>query len=185
MSTIHVCPQSRLAETLAASGARSVVTLLAPDALAAALPAMVERHLRLDISDIASPRPGHRLAGRDHLVALLDFLSAWDRRAPLLIHCYSGVSRSTAAAFVALCHLRRDLDERSAATRLRAASPTATPNPRLVAVADALLGRDGRMIEAVAAIGRGADCFEGNVFSLPIEASRAEAPAAGRSAGAV
>jgi predicted protein tyrosine phosphatase len=38
----------------------------------------------------------------------------------------------------------------------------------MVAIADELLGRDGRMVDAVAAIGRGADAFEGVVFSWPI-----------------
>jgi predicted protein tyrosine phosphatase len=54
------------------------------------------------------------------------------------------------------------------ARRLRAASASATPNPRLVAVADQLLCRDGRMITAVAAIGRGEFASEGRPFALPI-----------------
>jgi len=37
-----------------------------------------------------------------------------------------------------------------------------------VAVADDILRRDGRMREAVAAIGRGADAFEGTPFALPV-----------------
>ena len=41
-------------------------------------------------------------------------------------------------------------------------------NRLLVAVADALLGRDGRMIAAIEAIGRGEDCFEGVPFALEL-----------------
>jgi predicted RNA-binding protein YlqC (UPF0109 family) len=37
-----------------------------------------------------------------------------------------------------------------------------------VALADELLGREGRMIEAVRAIGRGADAFEGQPFTLDV-----------------
>ncbi len=55
------------------------------------------------------------------------------------------------------------------AKALREASPSATPNPRLVAVADAMLGRNGRMIEAIGAIGRGADAFEGTPFRLALD----------------
>ena len=59
----------------------------------------------------------------------------------MLIHCFAGVSRSTAAAFIAACALAPNRDEATIARALRAASPTATPNARLVALADAALGR--------------------------------------------
>jgi predicted protein tyrosine phosphatase len=52
------------------------------------------------------------------------------------------------------------------AVKLREASPTATPNRRLIAVADDLLGRRGRMVDAIAAIGRGAEAMEGVPFTL-------------------
>jgi predicted protein tyrosine phosphatase len=99
---------------------------------------------------------------------LIAFAGAWDRAEPLLIHCYAGVSRSTAAAFIAACALGPERDEGEIARALRAASPTATPNARLIALADAALDRGGRMIEAVAAIGRGAECFEGEPFALEL-----------------
>ena len=60
-------------------------------------------------------------------------------------------------------------DEAELARTLRALSPSATPNPRLIAVADALLDRNGRMIEAIQSIGRGADAFEGTPFELDID----------------
>ncbi len=165
---IVVCPQSRLAETLAASGARHVVTLLAADARAGLPPMPGAARLLLDVSDITAPRDGFALAGEAHVAELLRFARAWDRRAPLLIHCYAGVSRSTAAAYAVACALDPARDEGGIAAALRAASPSATPNPRLVALADAALGRSGRMAEAVRAIGRGGDCFEGEVFELGV-----------------
>ena len=55
------------------------------------------------------------------------------------------------------------------AQRLRAASPTATPNGRLIETADALLGRGGRMRAAIAAIGMGALAYEGEPFHLPFD----------------
>ncbi len=58
-------------------------------------------------------------------------------------------------------HLHRD-------RLMRFLSPSATPNPRLIEVADAILGRQGRMIAAIRAIGRGADAFEGAPFALEI-----------------
>ena len=86
----------------------------------------------------------------------------------MLIHCFAGVSRSTAAAYIAACALKPKRDEFAIARALRAASPTASPNTRLVALADDKLGRRGRMSEAIADIGRGDDCFEGAPFTLEL-----------------
>lgn len=168
MAAIHVCPLSRLGDTLRATGARSVVTLLAADARAGLPPLPVTDHLLLDVSDISAPRDGYALPEEAHVARLLGFARAWDRRHPLVVHCYAGVSRSTAAAFAIACALDPASAERDIAARLRAASPSATPNPRLVALADRLLGRSGRMVAAVGAIGRGRDCFEGEVFRLDV-----------------
>ena len=111
---------------------------------------------------------GQTLPDRSHLDELLDFLRAWDRAEPMLIHCFAGVSRSTAAAFIAACALNPRRDEFEAARAIRAASPTATPNTRLVALADDALERNGRMNEAIAEIGRGEGCFEGTPFALEL-----------------
>ena len=54
------------------------------------------------------------------------------------------------------------------AAALRKASPSATPNQRLVALADAKLERDGRMVRAIAEIGRGVDATEGVPFLLDL-----------------
>ena len=58
--------------------------------------------------------------------------------------------------------------EAEIAQAVRANSPTATPNARLVAIADAMLGRNGRMVAAVEKIGRGCNCFEGAPFVLEL-----------------
>jgi predicted protein tyrosine phosphatase len=97
---------------------------------------------------------------------LLVFTRAWDRQRPLVIHCWAGVSRSTAAAYITACLFAPARDEFDIADALRVASPTATPNARLVAIADRMLGRGGRMVSAIAAIGRGQDAFEGAPFQL-------------------
>jgi predicted protein tyrosine phosphatase len=170
MPTLHVCPLSRLPETVDATGARHVVTLINVGTTVVRPPAIAEAdHLFVGVSDITDALDGHVLPDEAHVRRLLDFVRAWDRAQPLVIHCYAGISRSTAAAFIATCALRPDRDEAEIARELRLASPSATPNRRLVAVADAMLGRDGRMVAAIAAIGRGADAFEGEPFSVTIE----------------
>jgi predicted protein tyrosine phosphatase len=73
-----------------------------------------------------------------------------------------GVSRSPAAALIAALAVEPDVDDAELVARLRIASPQATPNPRLVAFGDEILGRQGRLVAAVKAAGRGVDS-DGNV----------------------
>ncbi len=170
MPAVYVCPLSRLRETVERSDASHVVTLINPGTPVARPASIAEdRHLFIGVNDITDPIDGMILPDHDHLDTYLDFLRDWDRKKPMVIHCWAGVSRSTAGAFTALCLFRPDLPETVIAERLRARSPEATPNARLVALADARLGREGRMIEAIRRIGRGADAFEGSVFSMAID----------------
>ena len=66
----------------------------------------------------------------------------------LLIHCWAGISRSSAAAYAIACD-RNPGFERDIAIELRRRSPSATPNRLMVRLADDLLQRDGRMVEAI------------------------------------
>jgi predicted protein tyrosine phosphatase len=166
---VYVCSMTRVVETVRDSGARSLVTILTAGAsLVRPLEIAPEKHLRIAVSDIEAPKEGHVLAGDGHIEKLLAFFGDWDRRAPLVIHCYAGVSRSPAAAFVAACALAPHRCELELAQELRRVSPTATPNRRMVELADRRLGRQGRMSAAITAIGRGAECFEGAPFSLDL-----------------
>jgi predicted protein tyrosine phosphatase len=167
---IHVCSLSRLYETVEATGARHVVTLL-KDVELVQRPSGVssENHLILGMDDITGPLDGYIAPADEHVSRLLDFVRGWDRAAPLVMHCYAGISRSTAGAYVAACALNPRRDELAIARRLRFASPTATPNFRIVALADRTLGRGGRMTAAIEEIGRGTMAFEGNPFRLELE----------------
>ncbi|MCX4197462.1 protein tyrosine phosphatase [Methylobacterium organophilum] len=169
MPTLHVCPLSRLPETVAATGASHVLTLInvgTPLERPAVIDA--ENHAVIGVSDIAAARDGHVLPAEEHVARVLDFVRTWPRDKPLVIHCYAGISRSTAAAYIAACALAPERDEAVIADALRAASPSATPNPLFVAIADRMLDRDGRMVAAIARIGRGADAFEGTPFTLAL-----------------
>jgi len=178
---LYVCPLGKVVDTVRATGARSLVTILTAGA-ASVRPCEIAppRHLRLALSDIETPLEGHVLPGAEHVTRLLAFLQEWDRAAPLVIHCYAGVSRSPAAAYIGACALSPQRCEFEIASELRRASPSATPNRRLVELADRLLGRDGRMIAAIASIGRGADCIEGEPFAIELAATKAPPRARGR-----
>ncbi len=166
---LYVCPLRRVVDTVRTTGARSLVTILTAGASSVRPCEIVPpRHLRLSVSDIDAPLDGHILAGVGHVESLLAFLRDWDREQPLVIHCYAGVSRSPAAAFIGACALEPSRSEMEIAQSLRQASPTATPNRRLVELADRLLDRRGRMVEAVTAIGRGVDCCEGAPFAMAL-----------------
>jgi predicted protein tyrosine phosphatase len=166
MTRIYVCPLSKVHEVVAVSGAGALVSLLSPGHPMTRPDAILpERHLALGLSDIVAPLDGHVLAQQNHVENLLTFFHAWDRVRPLVIHCYAGVSRSTAAGYIALCALTPK-PEIEIARELRRLSPSATPNRHLVALADTLLLREGRMTAAVEEIGRGRDCFEGEVFCM-------------------
>lgn len=169
MTAIIICPL-RLAEQIAVrENIGAAVSILSPGAQA---PQLAPKHLHLSFSDISTPLEGHRLAGAEDMAKFLDFLRGWDRRQKLLIHCWAGVSRSPAAAYIAVCALT-GADEAGLAAQLRKKSPAATPNRHLVALADDALNRQGRMSAAIETIGRGKDCFEGDVFSLEVTTGRA------------
>jgi len=169
MATLHVCPLSRLSDTITSIRPSHVVSLMGVGAQIER-PASIapERHLFIGVSDIVEPMEGHLLAAPEHMERLLAFVLAWDRKSPLLFHCWAGISRSTAAAFIAACALTPERDEAELACTLREAAPSATPNARFVALADDLLARQGRMVNAIRAIGRGAEAMEGTPFMLQL-----------------
>jgi len=164
---IHVCPLSRLEQIVSQTGAGRLVTLLSADTDMVRPASIAEQdHLYLRMNDIAELRDGLTMPGEEHVRRLLGFAYVWDRAKPMVIHCYAGVSRSTAAAYIVAAALNPAQGEAELAAMLRWLSPSATPNPRLIAVADALLGREGRMVAAIRGIGRGAEAFEGEPFEF-------------------
>lgn len=171
---LHVCPLSRVPDTVERTGARRLVTLINTGTPVARPASIAEAdHLYLGMNDIVAPVQGLVAPGAEHIERLLDFVSRHGRDEPLVIHCWAGISRSTAAAFIAACHLAPERNELDIARTLRACSATATPNLRLVEIADKSLQRGGRMVKAIQSIGRGRDAFEGEPFHLPLGA---EAP---------
>lgn len=172
MTGIIVSPLSRIAEMAVRHKAREMVTLIAREQTFHR-PAIIlaERHLTLLMNDITFKGTGNLVAPQDeHVQQLIDFARSWDRSAPLLIHCWMGVSRSPAAAVIAALAVQPDQDDMALAVRLREVSRYSTPNSRIIEIGDRLLGRGGQLISAIKHIGRGADT-DGNVpFVLPLSA---------------
>ena len=164
---IHVCSLAALETVVAKTMATHVISAINPWSIPDT-PASIDpdNHLKIAINDIIEPQPGLVEPANTHIEELLSFISRWNATGPLVIHCLAGISRSSAAAFIALCQLNAQTDERVIANALRDASPTATPNARMVALADKKMQRSGRMNEAVTIIGRGEARLAGQPFSL-------------------
>ena len=163
--TLIICPLHEVQDQLARSKPARIVSLLSPDQDPPPAPASMPR-LVLRFHDIGERREGLIAPDRAMIADLLAFAAAWREPGPLLIHCWMGVSRSPAAALVLACALDPTRDEAKAAAALRQASPIATPNPLMIALADDLLHREGRLIAASAQIGRGVEAPHGAGFRL-------------------
>lgn len=177
MSTIVVCRLDQIAESAVHHGSREMISLLAQNQHFHR-PGVIDpdRHLTLGVNDIASPQEGLVVPGEDHVESIIAFARAWDQQAPLIVHCWLGISRSPAAALIAALSVAPDQDDMMLAERLRKASPFVTPNARLIEIADGRLGRGGALIRSVYAIGRGADAFEGDRFSLAVRPETKASP---------
>ena len=170
MPAIHVCPKSQVAALSERIRPSHLITLLDPaDEMPTPGGISGHRHLKLGMHDTVHAAPGKTPPDEMHVKELLLFARDWHRKQPLLVHCWAGISRSTASAFSIACMLSPPGQEGVIAHRLRAQAPHAQPNPRIVAFADALLERDGRMVEAIDAIGPGKIVFEGVPFALQLQ----------------
>ncbi len=170
MPKIIVSSLAKLHDTVREHGARRVLTLInsatlvvRPDEIAP------HDHLFLGFNDIVEPVEGMVAPAEHHVHEIIRWAREWDRKAPMVVHCYAGISRSTAAAYISALTLNSGLDEHELAKELRRRAPTATPNIRLIGFADEILKRGGKMVDAINAIGRGEEAFEGVPFEVPVK----------------
>ena len=154
---LTICGIPELDEHCAA-GVTHVLSILDPDwpdppAFAAFPP---HHRLALRFNDIIDPRPDQLAPASADVARLLAFGREPDltARSHLLIHCHAGVSRSTAAAALILAQARPDRAASEALEAVAQLRPRAWPNLRILEFGDALLGRNGELVAAVAAIYR-------------------------------
>ena len=167
---IHVCSLAALPDTVKATGASHILTVMANvDQVQRPESVLPANHLKISMDDITEQMDGFVAPSDSHIEQVLNFVRGWDRSAPLVVHCYAGISRSTASAFAAVCMLNPHRDEISIARQIRAASPIASPNRLIVSLADRALGRDGRMLRALDEMGPGNLMIEGRPFRLDLD----------------
>jgi predicted protein tyrosine phosphatase len=167
---IHVCSLADLHPTVKATGASHVLTVMANIDQVQRPPSVAEaNHLKISMDDITEQMDGFVAPNDAHIGRVLDFVRGWDRGAPLVVHCYAGISRSTASAFAAVCMLNPHRDEVSIARQIRLVSPIAAPNRLIVALADKALGREGRMLHALDQMGPGSLTVVGRPFRIDLD----------------
>jgi predicted protein tyrosine phosphatase len=169
MPRILVTPLSALEDVLESQRPSHIVTLLSPEHMIATPQGFApDRHLKLGVNDVADPEAGKDPPARDHIDRLLEFSRGWDAQAPLLIHCWAGISRSMASAFTVLCDRMGQDHEVEIARAMRRRAPHAHPNRLLVRHADDALERGGRMLTALAVMGQPLQVEEGIVTAFPL-----------------
>jgi len=113
------------------------------------------RRTVLRFHDIIDPIEGMILPQPEHVEAVLGFgdeVAAGAGQRPqghLLVHCHMGISRSTAAMMTLMAQASPGEDEERLFERLLEIRPQAWPNCRMIAFADDLLSRNGRLVEAL------------------------------------
>jgi predicted protein tyrosine phosphatase len=169
MSLILVTPLSALPDMLRTYRPSHLVSLLSPEFMGHAPSDFPkERHLKLGLHDLPEPQDGKVVADELHVAALIGFGRGWDATQPMIVHCWAGVSRSMATAFALLCDRTRRGSESRIAQEMRVRAPHAQPNRLIVRHADALLKRQGAMIQAVEDLGPGVEVEDGVPVEFPL-----------------
>jgi predicted protein tyrosine phosphatase len=112
------------------------------------------RRLTLRFDDIIEPAEGMAVPELHHIEALLAFgkglaAASDDPLNHLLVHCHAGISRSSASMTILLAKARPEAEEDALFAHIREIRPQAWPNSRMIALADSLLQRQGRLTAAL------------------------------------
>jgi predicted protein tyrosine phosphatase len=106
----------------------------------------------LRFHDAIEQAPDILLPQRGDVEAILTFGGHAAEAGSLLIHCHAGISRSTAATLMILAQACPHEGEDELAERLLQNRPQAWPNSRMIAFADELLDRRGRLVAATVGV---------------------------------
>jgi predicted protein tyrosine phosphatase len=154
---LTICGIPELDEHCAA-GVTHVLSILDPDTPDPPTFAAFAPHHRLALRfhDIIETLPDRLAPARADVERLLAFGHELSNTPGnhLLIHCHAGVSRSTASAALILTQARPDRPARDALEAVAQLRPRAWPNLRILEFGDELLGRNGEIVTAAAAIYR-------------------------------
>jgi len=131
---------------------KHIISICAPSEESPPGYTQVSHRLRLEFDDITTPidDPEDVLATPADILQVIDFTQAMRAcGGDVLIHCFAGVSRSTAVALIVYAVLLGVGKEEEALAYVLKARPQAEPNPWIVELADEALGRKGKLLQVV------------------------------------
>jgi predicted protein tyrosine phosphatase len=142
---LFISSKNRAKETARREKVKHILSCLDPtDRLVT--PSFIDpaRHLTLKMDDSENPDDIYAPT-LDDVIKVDHWVASVPPDARLLIHCFQGVSRSTAMTLGLLCQRS---DPVAAIARLKVIRPEATPNRLIVRLWDGYLKLDGRLVEA-------------------------------------
>tara|TARA_B100001123_G_scaffold444881_1_gene594892 strand:+ start:1498 stop:2076 length:579 start_codon:yes stop_codon:yes gene_type:complete len=127
-------------------------------------PKFIKHHLKLGFDDIIEINKNnfiHRnlsftksfnlkdqiLPNMDHINQIIEFVSSWNQKKPIVIHCWCGVSRSMAVAIFIFCKIFPNNIE-SNVRYMRSIAAHANPNKLMVSLFEKYLNIEGQISEA-------------------------------------
>jgi predicted protein tyrosine phosphatase len=168
MSRILIAPYVALSDAVRVHKPSHVLSVLSDPVVPTPKGIAPHRHLRISVDDIVEPAEQFVVPARDHIAEILGFGRTWNRKQPFLVHCWAGISRSTAAAYILLNDIHGAGYEEAIAKGLRFHAPHAMPNRLMVRHADELMKRGGRMLRAVESMSESNPATQGEVVGLPV-----------------
>jgi predicted protein tyrosine phosphatase len=142
------------------TGSSHVLSILDPDYPVPEAFGAFGEHEKLEVRfhDIIDDTPGLVLPQPEHVEQILklgrDLLAEPAATAHLLVHCHAGISRSTASMALILAQALPDQPAVTVLQLVHGIREKAWPNLRLIELGDAMLGRNGTLVEATHALHR-------------------------------
>ena len=121
-------------------------------------PVFVKKHpdyLRLDFPDYDYGSIGPQIEDIEQICAYIQKAKDEQYSGTFLIHCHAGISRSSAAAFIAHCMFDGPGKEQESLSSVYLENPYARPNILMIEYADKHLERCGKMNSALGERRRG------------------------------
>ncbi len=140
----------------ATSGVSHVLSILDPDWPVPEAFGAFGEHAKLELRfhDVIEPTRDVTAPGEADVRAILAFgrdLQA-EAASRLLVHCHAGISRSTASMALILAQAQPSLPAEALMQGILGIREKAWPNLRILEIGDAMLGRDGTLPAAAAAL---------------------------------
>ena len=85
---LHVCSLAALPDTVRATGASHVLTVMANvEQVQRPVSVLPANHLKISMDDITEQMDGFVAPCEAHVEKVLAFVRGWDRAAPMVVHC--------------------------------------------------------------------------------------------------